>query len=116
MSRADEPTGSFAGSAAELPVEQALLLDEACDAFEAKWRAGGRPDIWAAVSGTAGAVAARRAAGVGPARRVLPAPARRIAVAADYAHRFPELDADWLGAVVASDPVGRPSATAGARR
>src|SRR5271165_899372 len=64
MSRTDG-TGLFSGSeggtphgfppcpppvsGGELPVEQALLLEAACDAFEAQWRAGERPDIGAAV-------------------------------------------------------------------
>src|SRR5262249_61198636 len=49
MSHDDQPTGSFDRSGHGLPVEQALLLEEACDAFEATWRGGGRPDIAAAV-------------------------------------------------------------------
>ena len=31
-----------------MPVEAALLLEEVCDAFEATWRANGRPDIGSA--------------------------------------------------------------------
>lgn len=49
MSRADGKTGSFSGSAGELPVEQAQLVDGVCNEFEAKWRAGARPDIGAIV-------------------------------------------------------------------
>jgi tetratricopeptide (TPR) repeat protein/tRNA A-37 threonylcarbamoyl transferase component Bud32 len=39
----------FVGSVSDLSVEQALLLDEACTRFDAKWRSGGRPDILAAL-------------------------------------------------------------------
>ena len=46
--RDDEPTGTYSGSGTDLPVEAALRLEEVCDAFEAMWRANGRPDIWAA--------------------------------------------------------------------
>ena len=49
MSRDDGMNGSPPGPAAGLPVEQGILLEKACDAFEAKWRGGGRPDVWAVV-------------------------------------------------------------------
>jgi hypothetical protein len=41
MLSAGKSTGALTGSGA-LPVEQAALLDAACDAFEARWRGGGR--------------------------------------------------------------------------
>src|SRR5436305_9522727 len=83
-----------------LPVEQALLLEAACDAFESGWRSDGRPDIGAALVELPEAVRSaalrelvsldvyyRREAGDHPA-------------AADYAGRFTVLDPDWLARVV----------------
>jgi WD40 repeat protein len=106
MGRSDGETGTFGGSGGELPIEQALVLEEAYNAFEFEWRSGGRPDILAAVrelpEGVRGAaleeltqldVFYRRRGGEAPA-------------AADYAGRFPELDPAWLADVVAGDPAG----------
>jgi serine/threonine protein kinase len=105
---ASDPTGTFDGSGGGLPLEEALLLEEACDAFEAAWQAGGRPDVDAAVLGLPQELRAaalrelvsldahyRHEAGEHPA-------------AADYADRFPDLDPDWLAEVLgARDPVVR---------
>jgi WD40 repeat protein len=98
MSRTDD-TAAAARSAADLPFEQGLLLERACDAFERKWRAGGRPDVLAAALELPEAVRPvalrelvqldveyRRQAGESPK-------------AADYAARFPALDPDWLAGV-----------------
>src|SRR4051812_5999341 len=96
MSRADQPPGALPHAAAALPVEHQRLLDAACDRFERTWRAGGRPDLPAALLELPDAVrpAALRELvqldayyrrGVGEA----PAPA-------DYAGRFPDLDPGWL--------------------
>ncbi len=95
----DERTGTHRG----LPVEQALLLDGVCDAFETEWRAGGRPDIAAAAAELPEPLRAtavrelilldafyRRRAGEGP-------------TAAEYTARFPDLDAAWLAGAVAAD-------------
>src|SRR5262245_55685842 len=103
MCQGEQPTGSFDRSAPALPVEQALLLEEACDAFEAKWRAHGRPDIGAAVVELPEAVRQaavrelvaldlyyRRKAGESP-------------TPGDYADRFPDLDAGWLADAVAAE-------------
>jgi serine/threonine protein kinase/WD40 repeat protein len=100
MSQSDDPTGSFGGSFSDLSVEQALLLDGVCNTFEAKWRSGGRPDVWAAVLELPEAlrptalkelvaldVFYRRRAGERPST-------------AEYASKFPDLDADWLAGVV----------------
>ena len=94
------PTGSFTGSGSELPVEQALLLDEACNTFEAKWRGGGRPDIAVAVLELLEAVRPVAfkelvALDVFYRRKASEAP-----TAAEYAERFPDLDPDWLAEVV----------------
>lgn len=97
-----DPTGSLDESGG-LSVGLALLLERACDAFESAWRAGGRPDIGAAVAELPEAVrpAARQALvsldvhyrrGAGEH----PAPA-------EYAARFPDLDPEWLAAAVAAD-------------
>lgn len=105
MSRDDQRTGPVAGSVADLPVEQQQLLDEACDAFEGKWRSGGRPDISAALLELPEAirpVAAREliALDVHYRRRRGETP-----TFADYAARFPDQDSDWLAGVVAdADP------------
>lgn len=45
MSESDPPTSSKSRSGHGLPVEQALLLEKACDDFEAAWNAGNRPRI-----------------------------------------------------------------------
>jgi WD40 repeat protein len=114
MGAGDGSTGSFAGVAAGLSMEHALLLEEACDTFEAKWRGGGRPDVLAAVVELPPAVrpAALRELvelDVFYRRRRGDSPA-----AADYAARFPELDPDWLAGVVADvDPNARTATTAG---
>ncbi len=122
MSRSDGGTRSIAESG-ELPVEQALLVDEACNAFEAKWRGGGKPDILAALFELPAALRAatlkelvlldvfyRRENGEAPA-------------VAEYADRFPELDSHWLagvvsgggdGATVTADGGRRPGAVVGA--
>jgi hypothetical protein len=103
---AGDATRTFAESG-ELPVEQALLLERACDRFEAEWRAGGRPDLAAAI-------------------RDLPATIRTAALkevvqldvyyrrenghalaAGDYAGPFPELDPQWLAGVVGGTASGR---------
>ncbi len=103
MSRDDQRTASFAGSAAALPVEQALLLEEVCDRFEAAWRADRRPMIEDVVAGLTEPV---RAAAVRELV-LLDADYRRTAGesprADEYAVRFPELDAAWLGGAVGGD-------------
>src|SRR5262245_55477626 len=105
MSPADHPTGSFDHPGHGLPVEQARLLEAACDRLEAAWRTNGRPDI-------------------GAAARELPEPMRPSAVrelvaldiyyrrkagespvAGDY-DRFPGLDPAWLADAVGADPDG----------
>ncbi|HJZ55508.1 MAG TPA: protein kinase, partial [Gemmataceae bacterium] len=107
MSHDDQPTGSFDRSGHGLPVEQALLLEEACDAFEATWRGGGRPDIAAAVVELPEAVrpAAVReltALDIYYRRRLGEQPAL-----ADYTDRFAELDRLWLaGQLDAAQPTG----------
>ena len=48
MNRDDDSTKAAAGS--ELPVDDALILEAACNRFEKAWRHGGRPDLLAAVA------------------------------------------------------------------
>jgi WD40 repeat protein len=98
MSRGDHPTGSFDRRSHDLPVEQARLLEAACDAFEAAWRGDGRPDVGAAAAGLPEAVrpaAIRELVALDifyrGRRGEHPTPA-------DYAGRFPGLDAGWLAA------------------
>ena len=115
MSRGDGVTDSFPDSGAGLPVEQALLLEEACDAFEAKWRAGGRPDILAAVlelPESLRPVALRELVqlDVYYRRRRGEAP-----TAAEYAGHFPELAPGWLAGVLgAANPNAQTVTAAGA--
>jgi len=84
----------------QLTLEQSLPVDEACDRFEAAWRAGTRPDISEHLHRAAEADASvllrelvlldiefRRRHGQ------LPKPD-------DYATRFPDLDRDWLAHAV----------------
>ncbi|HEV3437147.1 MAG TPA: protein kinase, partial [Gemmata sp.] len=94
-------TGSFHESEVELSVEQALLLDEACNTFESKWRAGGRPDIWEAA--------------LELPESVLPVAFRELIQldvyyrqklgeapsGTDYSGRFPDIDPEWLALLVA---------------
>ena len=100
MTRNDPRTRTSAGSAVALPVEQALLLEEVCDRFEAAWRADRRPRIEDAVANLIDPVRAaavrelvlldadyRRAAGESPRSD-------------EYGGRFPELDAEWLAGAV----------------
>jgi tetratricopeptide (TPR) repeat protein len=107
MSPSDHQTGSFVGSVSDLSVEQALLLDEACTAFEAKWRSGGRPDILAVLMELPEAlhpvarwelvqldVYYRRKSGT-------------PATAEDYLTRFPQLDPAELAALLARDSSSR---------
>jgi hypothetical protein len=116
MSRGDGVTDSFHDSGATgLPVEQGLLLEEACDAFEAKWRAGGRPDVLAAaleLPESLRPVALRELVQLDAyyRRRRGESPA-----AGEYAARFPELEPDWLaGAVGAADGGAQTATLAGA--
>ncbi len=95
---AGDATRTFGESGNGLPVEQALLLEQACDRFEARWRAGERPDLAAAVRDLPEAIrpAARRefvALEVYYRNRSGECP-----VAADY----PDLDSDWLTGLTAS--------------
>ena len=112
MNPNDEATQSIPGPTAGLTVEQALVLETACDAFEAAWRAGGRPDIATAVLALPTVVRPtairelihldvyyRRKAGEAPAT-------------ADYAGRFPDLEADWLAAAIGANVVDGMTATA----
>src|SRR5262249_55864713 len=114
MNEGDMPTGSFTRSGHGLPVEQARLLEDACTAFEGKWRGGGRPDIRAAIIELPEAVrpAAVRelvALDIYYRRRLGERPAP-----ADYADRFPDLDSEWLAEVIgAEDAAG--GTTTGAR-
>lgn len=101
--RGERPTGSYAESAAELSVEHALLLDEACNTFEAKWRGRGRPDILAALlelpeSMRPAALKELVALDVFYRRKVGETP-----TATEYAKRFPELDPGWVAGIVAGD-------------
>jgi serine/threonine-protein kinase len=95
-----DDTGSLTGSGG-LPVDQARQVEEVCDAFEAGWRTGDRPDIASAVADLPEPVRSavlrelveldvyyRRRTGEAPA-------------AADYSGRFPDLDPDWLATAVA---------------
>ncbi len=101
---ADDATRTFGGSEHGLPVEQALLLEEACDRFEARWRAGDRPDLAAAI-------------------RDLPEVIRPAAIreliqldvfyrgqlgetpaVADYAGDFPRFDPIWLCDAQSAEP------------
>src|SRR5262245_46663343 len=103
MSRDDKSTGAFADSMADLPVAQALLLDEACNVFETKWRAGGRPDIWATVlelPESLRPVALRELIQLDVYYR---RQRGELPVLTDYAEQFHELDQEWLVAVVAGD-------------
>ena len=101
-----DPTVTLDGSGGGLPVEQALLLEAACDAFESRWRTGGRPDVRAALIELPEAVRSaalrelvsldvhyRREAGESP-------------TAADYADRFPDLNPGWLAETATGDPAG----------
>lgn len=67
---ADNATRTFGKSEHGLPVEQALLLEQACDRFEAKWRAGERPDLAVAIRDLPEAI--RPAARIRRDRGVLP--------------------------------------------
>src|SRR4051812_31128960 len=93
-------TGPGRRSRVGLPVELAILVERACDAFEAAWRAGGGPAMEDAVAALPAAVRAaaareligldayyRRAAGESPA-------------VADYAGRFPDVGADDLARAI----------------
>jgi tetratricopeptide (TPR) repeat protein/tRNA A-37 threonylcarbamoyl transferase component Bud32 len=110
MSRSDDLTESFSDPATGLPIEEGLLLDEACDVFEGKWRAGGRPDIHEAVMELPGSLRAvalreliqldvyyRRQRGESP-------------LAGEYAARFSELEPAWLADAVAVGRVIDPDA------
>ena len=116
VNREGEPTGTYSGSASGLPVEVALLLEEVCDAFEAAWRANGRPDIGSAALELPEALRSvavqelieldifyRRRAGESPA-------------VADYADRFPTLDPAWLAEAVGTDGSTESHAAAGSGR
>jgi WD40 repeat protein len=112
MSRADDTAGG-ARSAADLSYDHGLLLERACDAFERKWRAGGRPDLSAVLLELPEAVRPatlrelvqldveyRRQVGESPR-------------AADYAGRFPALDPDWLDGVLGDATTGPTGGAAG---
>ena len=98
MSQRDPTTDAFAGSGADLPLDQAEALDAACDAFERKWTGGGRPDVLAAV--------------LEVEERLRPAAARELVALdvyyrrrageplPDYAARVPALDPDWLAGII----------------
>jgi WD40 repeat protein len=112
MGHADESTDSVSGCG--LPVDAALHLERACDRFEQAWRAGGRPDLGAAVAGLTGPV---RAAAVRELVQ-LDAYYRRRAgecpAAADYLGIFPDLDPDWLAGVTGGRPPGAGQTVTGA--
>ena len=117
MSRSEE-AGSFAESG-ELPVELALLLDEVCVAFEARWRAGEKPDVQAAALELPASIRTaalkelvlldvfyRRQNGHSPA-------------VGEYADPFPELNPTWLAEVVEGErgvAPNAPTATGGGLR
>lgn len=97
-----------------LSVADELELNRACDAFEAAWRAGGRPSVGQAVAALNGAV---RRAGV---RELVALDAfyRRERgeqpIAAEYTAHFPDLAADVLADAVAdADPNDRTATAAG---
>ncbi|QDU23873.1 WD40 repeat domain-containing serine/threonine protein kinase [Urbifossiella limnaea] len=101
MARPDHPTVTYPAAGAGLPVADARALDRACDEFERKWRARGRPDLRAAVLELDPGV---RPAGLRELLQLDLYYRRRIGEApqaADYADRFPELDPGWLAAAVA---------------
>ena len=105
---AGDATRTFGGSRDGLPVEHALLLEQVCDRFEARWRAGERPDLAAALRDLPEAIrpAARRefvALEMYYRNRLGESP-----VAADY----PDLDPDWLTGLTASFHAARRGGTA----
>src|SRR4051794_661468 len=91
-----------ASLSAALSVEQGLLLNDACDAFETQWRRGMRPDFDSTLKLPVALRSAairefilldifyRRKAGETP-------------LAADYTSRFPELSSGWLNGALAHD-------------
>src|SRR5262245_52384234 len=106
MNETEGAADSFFDSVPELSLELALLLNEACKRFEAEWRAGGRPDIYAALLELPESlrpvalcelihleVYYRRKLGESP-------------IWISYAQRFPELDPNWLARAVAVDSAG----------
>src|SRR5262245_21401796 len=100
MSQSDGGTRSFTESGSDLPVDQALLLDETCDAFEAKWRAGGKPDIRAAVlelPETLRPVALKELIQVDVYYRRQRGETPTVS---DYTNHFPESVPSWLALVV----------------
>src|SRR3954451_8070870 len=99
MNEADRPTGTFDHSGHGLPVEQALLLEEACDQFEAVWRAGGRPDIATAVREL---IAEIRPVGVRELVALDIFYRRRLGehpIPAEYTERFQDLDPVWVASI-----------------
>ena len=101
---AGDPTVTLGGPGGGLPVEQALLLEAACDAFEAGWRAGSRPDVASAAAGLPEPV---RPAAVRELVRLDVHYRRRAGESpstGDYDSRFPGLDPDWLARAVEADP------------
>src|SRR5437764_753683 len=102
MSRGNQPTGSFDRPGHALPLEQARLLEAACDAFEAAWRGDTRPDVGAAAAGLPEAVrpaAVRELVALDVYYRHR---AGEHPTPADYAGRFPGLDPAWLAGAVGS--------------
>ena len=101
MNPNDVATRSFDDRPAGLSVEQALLLETACDAFEAAWRGGGRPDIGAAVLALPEPIRPTALRELIHLDVYYRRKAGEASAAADYAGRFPDLEADWLAAAVA---------------
>ena len=93
---ADDVTRTFGGSEHGLPVEQALLLEQACDRFEARWRVGERPDLAAAIRDLPEAIHAAAIRELIQLDVFYRGRLGEIPVAADYAGDFPGFDPVWL--------------------
>jgi WD40 repeat protein len=105
MNNDDRTTGSFRLLLCELPIEQALQVEEVCDSFEAKWREGVRPDVRAALMGLPEQLRWAALSELIQLDVYYRREAGELPTQADYAGRFPELDLDWLANAVADiDP------------
>ena len=107
---AGDATQTFGESQNGLPVELALLLEQACDRFEARSRAGERPDLAAAVRDLPEAIRAAALSELVQLDAYYRRGSGHALAVGDYAGPFPQLDPHWLAGVVGGSASPDPNA------
>jgi serine/threonine protein kinase len=91
------------GAVPDESVEEARKMEQVCDAFEAAWQAGQRPDIGAAVGAVSPDIRTKVCKELIGLDLFYRGKAGESPQVQDYADRFPDVDPVWLAAAARGD-------------